>query len=717
MKHFLLAILLASGFALVAQPDAYHQALIANLSVQYTLTGETYPFYDSEAEYQSNGISYGLTETTGMVSGEEFTQFTNLDVPGGLDSRFSAGWSINNEVPIAMGDKLLWVVYLRHKPTPDGNATGRVGLFAQRNDNFEKDFELIVDVNENWQRYLIRMEIVTRNHPTGGFNLGLHVGFQEQDIQLGGMAIMNYGSDMDLTQLPQNLNAGDYGGFEEDAPWRAEAAQRIDSLRKADMMLTVLDTDGSPLANTDVSVRMQQHQFKFGTAVKGSRFFGGREYNQTYVRKLFDLDGEGHGFNAMVFENDLKWPAWEQEWITLNPQLRRAIDYLFDRGIHLRGHVLLWPGFDNMPNRMRENQGNPDYLKTQIDDHLVQMLETENFDVKVPDWDVLNEINTNTDLAAALRGTPGYPTGREIYAEVFKRARELAPDASLYINDYITLSLQNEAGNSLYDQYIDYIGEIIAADAPIDGVGFQGHIGASPNSIYKVEDTFDDFYTRFGLEAKVTEFDLPRNVDPEIAPRYLRDFLTMTFSHPSMTGFMFWNFWDVDTWANPGANLYTEDWTEKPSHTAFTNLVFDEWWTNEELTTDVSGLASMRGFKGEYEITLTCNDTAVTTSVNLSDNVALTLDCEQLLSSTRLPALPIGTVTASPNPGSGPLQLTNTLPMRLDAELFDTTGRRIWFGNLDQGTHAYNFELVPGVYQLHFTDGRRQGTLKLLRQQ
>ena len=190
---------------------------------------------------------------------------------------------------------------------------------------------------------------------------------------------------------------------------------------------------------------MQRHDFKFGTAVKGSRFPGGSEYNANFVDRLFNLDGEGHGYNAVVFENDFKWPAWEQEWITTNEQMRSTLDYLTDRDIHVRGHVLLWPGWQNMPDRMQANADDEPYLRQQVFDHLEKLLgdDGENFDERgVTDWDVLNEINTNTDLAEALAGEPEYATGREFYAEVFTRARELAPDAKLYINDYITLSLK-----------------------------------------------------------------------------------------------------------------------------------------------------------------------------------------------------------------------------------------------------------------------------------
>jgi len=488
-------------------------------------------------------------------------------------------------------------------------------------------------------------------------------------------------------------------------------------LRKADLNFNVIAAGGGPQEGVGIQVRMQRHDFDFGTAVKASRFPSGREFNSTFVEKLSNLDGEGHGFSAVVFENDLKWPAWEDEWISTNAQTRRTLRYLQDKNIDIRGHVLLWPGWDNMPSRMEDNRTNPTFLKAELEKHLVNFLETEDFDEYVKDWDVLNEVNTNTDLAAALRGTEGYTTGREIYAETFTRARELAPDSKLYINDYITLSLKNTEGAVIYDQYVDFIGEIVDAGAPIDGIGFQAHLGASPNSIYEVLGTLDDFYEAYGLEAKITELDMPRSVPEELGAQYLTDFLTATFSHESMTGIMTWNWWDTDTWANPGINLYNADWSRTLPGDAYVDLIFNQWWTNEDLTSDASGVAGTRGFKGTYDVFADCGDGTYRLAyegVDLLDDSTLEIDCAKLVSTT-LPALPAGSVVASPNPASGPWTITNKLSDRLDGELYDVTGRLVWRQSFAPGSQPLNVEVPSGVYNLRVTDGARVSTVRLVR--
>ena len=711
-------ILLGLGFVfstiVAAQPDAYHTDLVNFFATQYTLSGETYPLYDTETETLANVGSYGVsTSTRAADAGDDFSRVATITVPQAYDNRWNAGWNLRNTQVVPLGDKLLWVVWLRALPNSDGDAVGKVGIFAERNDTYAKEVDFLVDVSSEWQRYLIPFEVSQRTHPASGLTLGFHLGAQQQVIEVAGFAVFNYGPDVPLDQLPSNLNNDQYGGFETDAAWRAPAQQRIEQLRKANVDFTLLDTDGNPLPGENIVVQMTEHDFKFGTAIKSCRFRFGGCSNATFRERLFDLDGSGRGFNSIVYENDLKWPAWEDEWISPNEYLTQNIANLGEQGVFMRGHVLLWPSWQNLPNDMQANRNNPDYLVQRVEDHIRLMLEEKNFDEHIKDWDVLNEPNTNTDLAAALAGTPGYVTGREIYARAFELADELAPDADLYINDYVTMTLKNTSGG-IYDQYQGFIQELIDADAPIDGIGFQAHISSSPNSIYDVLGTLDDFHDKFGLKAKITEFDIQPGAGDELAATYLTDFLTAVFSHESVNGFFMWNFWDTDTWANPSANFFDANWNPTPSRDAFMDLVYGEWWTEEDLTTDASGNASVSAFKGSYILTVDCNGETVRVEMELLEDGAVTLDCGQLVSLRDLP-LPAGSVAASPNPTSDEWNVTNALSTPLAASLYDLAGRRVWDGALRPGSNPLSTTLPAGVYTLRFTDGERASSLRLVR--
>ena len=113
-------------------------------------------------------------------------------------------------------------------------------------------------------------------------------------------------------------------------------------------------------------------------------------------------------------------------------------------------------------------------------------------------------------------------------------------------------------------------------------------------------------YERFAPLVKrmvVTEYDLVCN-DDDLHADYLRDILTLTFSHPKMTGFVNWGFWAGDHW-KPEGTLIRKDWKERPAVSAWRDLVKNKWWTVKSIETDEKGKALIEGaFYGIYEITV-----------------------------------------------------------------------------------------------------------------
>jgi hypothetical protein len=58
-----------------------------------------------------------------------------------------------------------------------------------------------------------------------------------------------------------------YAGREPNALWRKEALARIEKIRKADLVVRVVDRNNRPVRNATVAVRMKRHAFPFGSAV------------------------------------------------------------------------------------------------------------------------------------------------------------------------------------------------------------------------------------------------------------------------------------------------------------------------------------------------------------------------------------------------------------------------------------------------------------------
>ena len=148
------------------------------------------------------------------------------------------------------------------------------------------------------------------------------------------------------------------------------------------------------------------------------------------------------------------------------------------------------------------------------------------------------------------------------------------------------------------------------ASLKADGIGFQSHF--SINNLRGMEDLWRG-YERFAPLVErlvVTEYDFVCN-DDELHADYLRDVLTLSFSHPKMTAFINWGFWAGYHW-KPEGTLIRKDWTERPAIKIWRELVHNTWATNTDMQTDAKGQVETKAFFGDYEITVSVRGTSVT---------------------------------------------------------------------------------------------------------
>ncbi|MEL6674440.1 MAG: endo-1,4-beta-xylanase [Bacteroidota bacterium] len=704
MKKILFNIILlhlAICMAGLQAQDAYHTQLQTDLQATYGLPAGNWVFYTNESDIMGNFTHYGSSYAISDVTGQDFVKKGRITVSSVGANPFSSGWSIRNQANIQTGDRVLLTFFIRSE-----GGQGKVNLFAQHPTNYEKEIFFTLPVDTVWRQYFIPFES-QKTYLLNGLEFGLHLGYQAQVIEIGGFTALNYQQSTPLASLPSQINNEFYGGWEANAPWRAEAAIRIDSLRKRNFRLEIKDSNGQPISNGTVSLNMLQHEFAWGSAITANKIAGNNAQNVIYENKILNLDGEGHGFNWVVFENDMKWPAWESGWFVTKPELANAVSWLRSHDITIRGHTLVWPGADNLPNDVASNLNDPAYVKNRINGHLNSILNYPGIKGEVEEWDVLNEIITNNSMENAFKGKPGYPTGREILAEIFQQVRVEDSLTGLWINDYITLSQQQEAGAPQYDSLKAFIQELLDAGVDMEGIGFQCHIGGFPNGIPTVLQTWDDFHQAFGLKAKVTEFDMPSFVDETVAATYLRDFLTATFSHPSMDGFLFWNFWDGSTWLNAGTNLFRQDWSATPAADTFSHYLFTEWWTEEELTTDQNGIQEIRAFKGKYEIVYQCENSVVRDTIFLSDDLTYTISCDNI--TTSVPEDLESRINVYPNPARHQLHIELEMAQQARLLVIDLHGKSMITSHFTGQTLQVSVADWPrGMYVLLIeTEGRQ----------
>ncbi|MEL7239292.1 MAG: endo-1,4-beta-xylanase, partial [Planctomycetota bacterium] len=174
-----------------------------------------------------------------------------------------------------------------------------------------------------------------RDFAVGEGQVAFHVAQTPQRIAIGGTSVTNYGDSRTIDELPSVKRS--YPGMEADAPWRTEAARRIDELRKGDLTIQVVDTDGNPLPNATVEVEMTRHAFNFGTAIAKPMILGDSEDAVKYRALLLE------NFNYATGENFMKPPAWEAEGG--REEGLRTIAWLNDHDLKVRGHNLIWPSF------------------------------------------------------------------------------------------------------------------------------------------------------------------------------------------------------------------------------------------------------------------------------------------------------------------------------------------------------------------------------------
>jgi hypothetical protein len=224
----------------------------------------------------------------------------------------------------------------------------------------------------------------------------MRFGYQPQTIEVAGISLGNYKRSVALKDLPHTTAR--YAGWEETAPWRKAAAERIETLRKGELHIEVVDANGRPVPDAQVSVRMRRHEFAFGTAVQASRLAAPAGPDDERYRQTVE-----QYFNKVVFENDLKWYRWGTNSVAGREHRRQtlaAIDWLRARQIAIRGHVMVWPSWENTPEFLRPLGAEPAKLRETIDHHIAD--QTATLKGRLDEWDVVNESYANNDILKIL---------------------------------------------------------------------------------------------------------------------------------------------------------------------------------------------------------------------------------------------------------------------------------------------------------------------------
>lgn len=499
----------------------------------------------------------------------------------------SPAWAAELRAPLTTaanaGDAALLHFFARSTASADESGRARLRVAIQQaSPDYNKDLDTQISVGRAWQEYLIPFAFA---HPRRGgeAELAFGVGFKRQAVELAALEIINYGTQLPLTALPKTRFT--YPGREPEAAWRQAALARIDELRKGNFSLRVVDAAGAPIAGAKVRVEQRRSAFQWGSALQFNRLVDDTPENLGYRAKALEL------FNAASPENDLKWPHWDGDRGAAfsHEQTLAALRWLDQHHLHVRGHVLVWPGWKHLPKgivELRDTSRQKD-IPGRVLAHIREVT-TATLGL-VNEWDVLNEPFDNHDLMVLF--------GNDIMTAWFKAAAESAPGVPLFLNDY-----SNHDAASDPEHFKNFTRTALflqKAGAPLGGLGLQGHFGAQPGAPADILATLD-LLTEFKLPIRFTEFDVDTD-DQELQADFTRDFLILAYSHPAVVGVQSWGFWEKAHW-RPHAAMFRADWSEKPNATVYRDLVLNQWRTRAAGETDAEGNFSVRGFHGQYAI-------------------------------------------------------------------------------------------------------------------
>ena len=372
-----------------------------------------------------------------------------------------------------------------------------------------------------------------------------------------------------------------------------QARKDIETHRKRDAVVQVVDADGKPVAGAAVAAELTRHAFLFGCNIYMFDRYKVAEKDAAYKRRFREL------FNAATV--GFYWRGYEPERGKPNyPYTDSVVAWCREHGIRLKGHPLLWANQHGQPT-WAGGQPAPDIQKQRVHEIIRRYMPRIEF------WEVVNE--------------PAHLRGLKIDAP-YRWAREADPKAYLIVNDYYVMA-------NGYPPFFKLLETAIANGVPFDGIGIQAH---EPRTMRFPLDSVRrilDRYATLGKELHITEFTpqsggkaitgshLTGEWDQAAQADYAVKFYTQCFAHPAVVALTWWDLCDHGSW-QPGGGLLRKDLSPKPVYEQLHRLIHTTWHTRAAGTTDAAGRFPFRGFLGDYTLTLRRGDATVTRPLKLS---------------------------------------------------------------------------------------------------
>ena len=615
MKKYIVLILVLA-LTLTSNAQFQDQKFVANMQAKFPDIPKEYfrnampvlkeGFYSRYNAY-GDGVKAGKGSSK-FVDNERFGKVIEIET----HDVFTNDWDVEiggpSDYTCLQYDVVYISFWIRCLKSVDESNQGYTRVYFQENGPpWRKPCDVNVVAGSEWVQYRIPFRVKYRHFKEGTAAVAFALGYRHQTVQIADVQVINFGTQVSHKDLPGTKFTYPTRN-DKDAAWRKIAADNIEKYRKGDMKVIVKDATGGLISDAEVKVDMQKHEFGFGNIVNRPQFGGGSKNSEMY-RKIVK-----ENFNQVTFENAFKhdmWVQYKNEGTT--DRIFQAIDSLESWNIDLRGHAMVWPATRYTTICKPCIELDPDTAA------VIKCLEkTINPSIKergeaarghVVDWDVMNEPYVNHKFMDYM--------GNKAVIDWFNQTRQYDPNAKLFINE-TRFIIDGGVNSNVQDNLFEWATYLKENKVDIGGLGFQGHFNETGlTSPDKLQEIFDRF-AKLDLTLKITELDI-QTMDWELQADYMRDFYTVVFGHPSFEGIISWGFWEKSHW-RPECAWWDKNWNIKPVGLVHQDLVFKQWWTNEAGVTGKDGTFKVRGFEGDYKITVTKNGKETIQEAHLSND-------------------------------------------------------------------------------------------------
>jgi len=388
------------------------------------------------------------------------------------------------------------------------------------------------------------------------------------------------------------------------------AKDRIESIRKGDAVINVVDREGTPVRGARIYYEQTNHEFLFGSNLTPLAEKGPNSVNEDWADAYVSLFNYGNlPFN---------WDTYEP----LSGQTREALltlmaDWARKRGIATKGSPLV--SAEYVPSWAPMSVGD---MQTAQEKRVTNI--TEKFCGLVNYWDAVDGATTGARVNNVVGNWINAQTPQKVVVDALDWARSGCARGVMVINDFRTDT-----------DYRDLLQNVVRQRGSFDAIGIQSHMHRGNWPLLQVWDIcerFKDFNVpihftevtvlsgaaRSGIGDSSQPADWQTTQEGEIVQAaYVEQFYTLLFSHPSVQAITWWDFSDLNAWQGAPAGLLRKDMTRKPAYTGLLRLVRDQWWSRGNIYTDDAGNALLRGFYGSYKLVIEKDQVKLDSSLSL----------------------------------------------------------------------------------------------------